>query len=108
MDFNGIISETPIETFLPDSAGLSIRRARLQDLESENSYNEPKGCTGTIQDSGKENGNYRDYRVYIGVYLRDILGLYRDMHRDIVSPVITPIMENQMEEKLHEMETGII
>ena len=77
----------------------------MQDLESENSYNEPKGCTGTIQDNGKENGNYRDYRVYIGVYLRVILGLYRD----IVSPLITPVMENQMEEKLeHEMETEII
>ena len=25
-----------------------------------------------------ENGNYRDYRVYIGVYIRGILGLYRD------------------------------
>ena len=25
-----------------------------------------------------ENGNYRGYRVYIGVYIRGILGLYRD------------------------------
>ena len=29
---------------------------------------------GLYRDNGKENGNYRDYRDYIG----DILGLYRD------------------------------
>ena len=55
---------------------------------------------GLYWDNGKENGNYRDYRVYIGVilgiywgnigrmenkmettimgYIRVILGLYRD------------------------------
>ena len=26
--------------------------------------------------NGKENGNYGNYRVYIGVYIRIILGLY--------------------------------
>ena len=32
---------------------------------------------GYLGDNGKENGNYRDYRRYIGI-VGCILGLYRD------------------------------
>ena len=31
---------------------------------------------GLYWDNGKENGNYRDYRVYIGLYWGYIGGLY--------------------------------
>ena len=47
--------------------------------------------------TGKENRNYRDYRVYIGV----IFGLYY--------PPTMESMENQMEKTMdNEMETGIM
>ena len=33
------------------------------------------GYRGYIRDNAKENGSYRDYRVFIGV-MGDILGIY--------------------------------
>ena len=51
---------------------------------------------GSYWKNGKENGNYRDYRSYIGVYIGVIywgyrglyrgyiLGLYRGLHRGYI------------------------
>ena len=38
-----------------------------------------------LRDNGKENGNYRDYRVYVGLYWGYIGGLY-----DTIPPKIPP------------------
>ena len=67
-------------------------------------------------------GLYRDYRVYIGVYIgimekkmeTTLMGLYRDYRVYIgvdigimENTMETTIMENQMEKKIeNEMETG--
>ena len=39
---------------------------------------ETLSLTRSTRDNGKENGNYRDYRVYIGYIVGFILGLYWD------------------------------
>ena len=76
---------------------------------------------GIYWDNGKENGNYRDYGVYIGI-IGDILGIYwdngkengnyRGLSRDYrvclgSRGYTTPIMENQMEKKMETTISGL-
>ena len=36
---------------------------------------------GLYRDNGKENGSYRDYRVYIGIIAHEDMGTYRAQSR---------------------------